>query len=84
MNTKISITEAEALFGGKLPEFLRGSEWADGKFVREIAIKEQVEGELARLANLKAEREAKRAAREASNAAYVARPRLVVANEGGE
>ena len=37
MNTRISITDAEALFGSTLPEFLRGSEWSEGKFVREIA-----------------------------------------------
>jgi hypothetical protein len=74
-NTKISITEAEVIFGAKLPEFLRGSEWLDGKFVREIAIKEQVEAELARLAKIKADREATKVARAASNAAFVSRVR---------
>ena len=77
MNTRISITEAEAIFGSKLPEFLRGAEWADGKFVREIAIKEQVEAELARLKKIKADREASRAAREASNAAFISSTRQV-------
>ena len=77
MNTRISITEAEALFGSTLPEFLRGSEWSEGKFVREIAIKEQVEAELARLAKIKAAREASRATRTASNAAFLARTRQI-------
>lgn len=75
MNTKITITEAEAILGASLPEFLRGSEWADGKFIREIAIKEQVEDELARLAKIKADREASRATRAASNSAFLARSR---------
>jgi len=76
-NTAISIAEAEVLFGAPLPEFLRGSEWIDGKFIREIAIKEQVFEELARLAKIKADREASRSSRAASNAAFLARARQV-------
>lgn len=77
MNTKISIVDAETIFGSALPDFLRGSEWQDGKFVREIAVEEQVHAEIARLAKTKADREASKAAREASNVKFLARTRQV-------
>jgi hypothetical protein len=57
---------------------------ASGKITGNYVLAEQLADWLAAEAAKAAAREAGKAAREASNAKFLARPRLVVANEGGE
>ena len=81
---QLTVNQAEEIIGAKVPEYLIGNLWEEGKWVCEIVIREQLEKHISDEAEKIAKREATRAAREASNEVFLARPRLVVANEGGE
>jgi hypothetical protein len=75
--TEISIEAAEAIFGGKLPEFLLKENNYGTPSFHFTAFKEAVEAEVARLAAAKAAKLAARAARAARAAAPARSFRLV-------
>jgi len=81
---QLTVSQAKEILGAPVPEYLLGNLWEDGKWVCQIVIREHLEKHIADEAEKVAKREATRAAREASNAAFLARPKLRTFNSREE
>jgi hypothetical protein len=74
----------ETVDGVKVPLHLVSQRWVAGKFAGSYVVASLLAEWIASEKAAADAREATKAARAASNAAFLARPRLVVAKEGGE